>query len=60
MDPKLERRALAVVLTALLIDMIGFGIIMPVMPGLIMDLTHVGLAEAAIAALTNRRGVIAT
>jgi DHA1 family tetracycline resistance protein-like MFS transporter len=47
MDLRHEHRALAVVLTALLIDMIGFGIIMPVMPDLIMDLTHVSLADAA-------------
>jgi DHA1 family tetracycline resistance protein-like MFS transporter len=42
-----ERRALAIVLTALLIDTIGFGIIMPVMPDLIVDLTHTSLSEAA-------------
>ena len=42
-----ERRALIVVLSVLLIDMIGFGIVMPVMPDLIVDLTHTPLAEAA-------------
>jgi len=42
-----ERRALAIVLTALLIDTIGFGIIMPVMPDLIVNLTHTPLSEAA-------------
>lgn len=41
------RRALAIVLTAVLIDTIGFGIIIPVMPDLIVDLAHVSLPEAA-------------
>lgn len=47
MDRKHERRALAVVLATLLIDVIGFGIVMPVMPDLITSLTHVPLGEAA-------------
>jgi MFS transporter, DHA1 family, tetracycline resistance protein len=42
-----ERRALAVVLATLLIDTIGFGIVMPVMPRLIMQLTHAPLSDAA-------------
>jgi len=42
-----ERRALTIVLAALLIDTIGFGIIVPVMPDLILDLTHEPLSEAA-------------
>lgn len=42
-----ERRAFIIVLTALLIDSIGFGIIMPVMPDLIVDLTHAPLSDAA-------------
>jgi DHA1 family tetracycline resistance protein-like MFS transporter len=42
-----ERRALAIVLSALLIDMIGFGIVMPVMPDLIVGLTGRSLGEAA-------------
>jgi DHA1 family tetracycline resistance protein-like MFS transporter len=42
-----ERRALAIVLATLLIDTIGFGIVMPVMPRLIMGLTHASLGEAA-------------
>jgi DHA1 family tetracycline resistance protein-like MFS transporter len=42
-----ERRALTIVLLALLIDTIGFGIIAPVMPDLIVDLTHQPLSEAA-------------
>jgi DHA1 family tetracycline resistance protein-like MFS transporter len=47
MDPTHERRALAVVLATLIIDVIGFGIVMPVMPDLIMSLTRVPLGEAA-------------
>ena len=42
-----ERRALGVVLSALLIDTMGFGIIMPVMPDLIVRLTGQPLAMAA-------------
>ena len=42
-----ERRALAIVLATLVIDTIGFGIIMPVMPRLITGLTHGSLSEAA-------------
>jgi len=40
-----DRRALAIVLGVLLIDMIGFGIVMPVMPTLITTLTHTTLAR---------------
>ena len=42
-----ERRALAVVLAALLVDTMGFGIIMPVMPDLIVQLTGASIAGAA-------------
>ncbi len=45
--PTGERRALAIVLGALLIDVIGLGIVMPVMPDLIVHLTHTTLGEAA-------------
>ena len=38
--------AIPIVLTALLIDSIGFGIVLPVLPGLIVDLGQVSLAEA--------------
>ncbi len=47
MNDAQQRRALAVVLATLVIDMIGFGIIMPVMPKLIVGLTHVTVGEAA-------------
>lgn len=47
MDRAHERRALAVVLATLFIDVIGFGIIMPVMPDLITSLTGSPLGEAA-------------
>src|SRR5262245_22230826 len=46
MLPMGERRALTIVLAALLIDTIGFGIIVPVMPDLLVDLTHEPLSEA--------------
>ena len=45
--PAGERRALALVLSVLLIDMIGFGIVIPVMPDLIVGLTQAPLGEAA-------------
>jgi DHA1 family tetracycline resistance protein-like MFS transporter len=38
--------AVPIVLAAVLIDSIGFGIVLPVLPGLIVDLGHVTLAEA--------------
>jgi MFS transporter, DHA1 family, tetracycline resistance protein len=41
------RLALAIVVATVLVDMIGFGIVMPVLPQLIMDLTGKGLAHAA-------------
>jgi MFS transporter, DHA1 family, tetracycline resistance protein len=47
MQQQAERRALAIVLSALMIDTIGFGIIIPVMPDLIVDLTHATLSDAA-------------
>lgn len=47
MPPTTERRALAVILSAILIDSMGFGIIMPVMPRLLVSLTHRSLPDAA-------------
>lgn len=47
MDQAHERRALAVVLATLFIDVIGLGIIMPVLPDLITSLTHLPIGEAA-------------
>ncbi len=47
MNPSQEKRALTIVLVTLLLDVIGFGIVMPVMPRLITDLTHVSVGEAA-------------
>ena len=46
MRPPAERRSLAIVLAALVIDSTGFGIVMPVMPDLIVSLTH-GTTSAA-------------
>lgn len=42
-----SKRALVFVLVAVLIDTIGFGIVAPVTPELIMELTGEGLSEAA-------------
>ncbi len=47
-DPKTARRGLALVFTTLLLDIIGFGIIMPVLPAYLRELTGVGISEAAI------------
>jgi DHA1 family tetracycline resistance protein-like MFS transporter len=43
---RFHHRAVPIVLTAVLIDTIGFGIVLPVLPGLVVHLGHVGLAEA--------------
>jgi DHA1 family tetracycline resistance protein-like MFS transporter len=47
MTPAQTKRALTFIFITVLIDAIGFGIIIPVMPGLITGLTGKGLAEAA-------------
>ncbi len=44
--PRFDHRAIPIVLVAATIDVIGFGIIMPVLPALITQLAHVDLAEA--------------
>jgi len=46
--PKASRRALAFIFVTVLLDMIGFGIVIPVLPELIMELTGGGLSEAAV------------
>ncbi len=43
---RFHHRAVPIVLAAVLIDTIGFGIVLPVLPGLVVHLGHVGLAEA--------------
>jgi DHA1 family tetracycline resistance protein-like MFS transporter len=45
--PAANRKALAIIFVTIMANMIGFGVIMPVMPKLIMDVTGEGLAEAA-------------
>ncbi len=47
MDPGLKRRALGFLLVNMLLDSVGFGLILPVMPQLIMELTGEGLGAAA-------------
>ena len=43
---RFEHRAVPIVLAAIVIDVIGFGIVMPVLPALITELGHVDLAGA--------------
>src|SRR5690349_20906717 len=40
------RRAVPIVLLVLLLDSIGFGIVLPVLPALIVDIAHVPMAQA--------------
>ncbi|RYD55896.1 MAG: MFS transporter [Sphingomonadales bacterium] len=44
---KFHHRAVPIALSAVLIDAIGFGIVMPVLPTLIVELTNATLADAA-------------
>ncbi len=44
---RFEHRAVPIVLAAVVIDVIGFGIVMPVLPGLITELGHQSLAAAS-------------
>jgi DHA1 family tetracycline resistance protein-like MFS transporter len=46
MLPRFEHRAVPIVLAAVTIDVIGFGIVMPVLPALITELGHMDLASA--------------
>ena len=46
MLPRFHHRAIPIVLTAVMIDVIGFGIVMPVLPELITHLGHLNLADA--------------
>lgn len=45
--PAPSRHAVTFVLITVLLDMVGFGLIMPVLPGLIEEVQGVGLADAA-------------
>ena len=46
MLPRFEHRAIPIVLAAVTIDVIGFGIVMPVLPALITELGHMNLESA--------------
>ena len=46
MIPRFEHRAIPIVLAAVTIDVIGFGIVMPVLPALITELGHMDLESA--------------
>jgi len=43
---RFHHRAVPIVLAAVLVDTIGFGIVLPVLPSLVVHLGHVTLAEA--------------
>jgi DHA1 family tetracycline resistance protein-like MFS transporter len=43
---KFEHRAVPIVLAAAIIDVIGFGVVMPVLPALITHIGHLSLADA--------------
>jgi DHA1 family tetracycline resistance protein-like MFS transporter len=45
-NPSGRKKILLFIVGTILIDAIGFGIIIPVLPRLVMELGHVGLAEA--------------
>lgn len=47
-EARTAKRGLALVFTTLLLDVIGFGIIMPVLPAFLQELSGVGVSEAAI------------
>ena len=47
MTPAPHRHALAFIFVTVLVDVIGFGIVIPVLPRLIVGLAHVGIATAA-------------
>ncbi|HTD72209.1 MAG TPA: hypothetical protein VK652_01690 [Steroidobacteraceae bacterium] len=46
-DPQVNRHALAFIFITMLVDTIGLGIIIPVTPKLITELTGEGMSEAA-------------
>lgn len=48
LEAKTARRGLILVFTTLLLDIIGFGIIMPVLPAYLQELSGVSVSEAAI------------
>jgi len=46
-SPGTSRHAVTFVLITVFLDMVGFGLIMPVLPALIVEIGHFGLADAA-------------
>jgi MFS transporter, DHA1 family, tetracycline resistance protein len=47
-SPKVSKHAVTFVFITVFLDMVGFGLIMPVLPHLIQDTGHVSLADAAL------------
>ena len=52
------KRALALVFTTLLLDVIGFGIIMPVLPAYLQELSGVDISAAAIEGVFRPRSTL--
>ena len=46
--PSADRRALAVILLSVLLDMMGIGIVVPVLPQMIQTIAHTDISEASI------------
>ena len=46
MTTRIARRGIPFILATIFIDSVGFGIIMPVLPKLVMDIARVGIADA--------------
>ena len=54
---RFDHRAVPIVLAAVVVDVIGFGIVMPVLPALITELGHVDLADGDADRRLDARGV---
>ena len=48
LEPGRRKRAMTFIFITVLLDMVGFGLIIPVLPALIDDVSHMGVADAAI------------
>ena len=48
LEPGQRKRAMTFIFITVLLDMVGFGLIIPVLPALIEDVGHIGLSDAAI------------
>ncbi|NBT33711.1 MAG: MFS transporter, partial [Rhodobacteraceae bacterium] len=48
LTPERRKRAMTFIFITVFLDMVGFGIIIPVVPALLQDVGHVDLSQAAI------------